>query len=102
MELVPQPQSPEDSSEDAPSEFRWYHKASALLVIILCLEVGLFLVAFPWTEYWETNFFFSFGPGWYRFWQNAYARGAVSGLGALNIYISFVEVFRLRRFAKGR
>ncbi len=92
----------EESPEESTPEFHWYHKASALLVIIFCLEVGLFLIAFPWSEYWETNFFFSFAPGWYQFWQNAYARGAVSGLGALNIYISFQEVFRLRRFARGR
>ena len=30
-------------------------------------------------------------------WDNPYFRGALSGLGLLNIYISFVEVFRLKR-----
>jgi hypothetical protein len=29
-----------------------------------------------------------------------YVRGAVSGLGAVNLYISFVEILRLRRFAR--
>jgi len=27
-------------------------------------------------------------------------RGAVSGLGIVNVYISLVEIFRLRRFAR--
>jgi hypothetical protein len=28
-----------------------------------------------------------------------YVRGAISGLGVLNLYISLGEVFRLRRFS---
>ena len=31
---------------------------------------------------------------------NAYVRGAVSGVGVLNLYISFLEIFRLRRFSR--
>jgi hypothetical protein len=34
------------------------------------------------------------------YWDNLYVRGAVSGLGAVNLYISLVEIFRLRRFAR--
>jgi hypothetical protein len=33
-------------------------------------------------------------------WDNMYLRGAVSGLGLANLYISFVELFRLERFVK--
>jgi hypothetical protein len=29
-----------------------------------------------------------------------YVRGAVSGLGVANLYISFAEIFRLKRFAR--
>ena len=32
--------------------YRWYHKLSAVLLITFCLEVGLFLLIFPWTDYW--------------------------------------------------
>ena len=28
-----------------------------------------------------------------------YLRGAISGLGVVNLYISLIEAFRLRRFA---
>src|SRR5205085_2785100 len=34
------------------------------------------------------------------YWENMYVRGAVSGLGVVNLYISFLEIFRLRRFAR--
>jgi hypothetical protein len=79
--------------------YRWYHKFSALLFIIFCLELGLFLLIFPWTDSWDTNFFAAWIPEWHAWWTNAYLRGAVSGVGVLNLYIGFVEIFRLRRFA---
>ena len=82
--------------------YRWYHLMSALLFILFCLEVGLYLLVFPWTDYWEANFFAALVPEWHRYWSNAYVRGAVSGVGAFNIYISLAEVVRLRRFASRR
>jgi hypothetical protein len=81
-------------------EYRWYHKMSAVLVITFCLEIGFFLLIFPWTEYWESNYFSTLVPEWRLRWDNMYLRGAISGLGAINLYISFVEIFRLRRFAR--
>jgi hypothetical protein len=82
--------------------YRWYHKVSAVLFIVFCLEVGLFLVIFPWTDAWDGNFFAALVPEWHGWWTNAYVRGAVSGVGILNLYIAFQEVFRLRRFAAPR
>ena len=87
---------------ETPRVYRWYHKLSALLLIVFCLEIGTFLLMFPWTEWWERNFFSSLVPEWHRFWDNAYVRGAVSGLGVVNLYISVLEIFRLRRFARSR
>jgi hypothetical protein len=81
-------------------DYRWYHKLMAVVFISVCLEVGLFLLIFPWTEYWAGNFFASLIPEWNRYWENMYARGAISGLGVIDLYISFVEILRLRRFAK--
>ena len=80
--------------------YRWYHKTSAVVFIAFCLEVGLFLMIFPWTEYWEGNYFSAFVPEWHRYWDNMYVRGAISGLGVVNLYIMFVEISRLRRFAR--
>jgi hypothetical protein len=79
---------------------RWYHKFSAVLLIVLCLEIGLFLLVFPWTEYWQNNYLATLVPQWRRYWLNPYLRGAVSGLGVANLYLSLAEIFRLRRFAR--
>ena len=80
--------------------YRWYHKISAVLFITFCLEIGIFLLVFPWTEYWESNYFSHLVGRLELYWDNSYIRGAVSGLGAVNLYIAFLEMFRLRRFSK--
>ena len=78
----------------------WYHKVSGVLFITFCLEIGLFLLVFPWTEYWDGNYFSAFLPDWQRYWDNRYVRGAISGLGVVNLYIGFAEIFHWRRFAR--
>lgn len=83
-----------------PNAWRWYHKFSAVLLIVLCLEIGLFLLVFPWSEYWQANYFASLAPQWRQYWMNTYLRGGVSGLGVANLYLSLTELFRLRRFSR--
>jgi hypothetical protein len=78
---------------------RWYNKALAILLVAFCFEIGLFLVIFPWTPYWDTNYIGALIPQWHQFWNNLYLRGAVSGLGVVNLYIAVLELYRLRRFA---
>lgn len=82
----------------------WFHKVSAVLFIIFCLELGLFLVIYPWTTEWETNLFAGILllkiPRWNEYWLNSYFRGAISGIGLLDLYISIGEIFRLRRFSR--
>lgn len=101
------PQAPQAAGTEAPGPipvgrpaYHWYEKVAAVVFVTFCLEIGIFLVAFPWTAYWDTNYFAAYIPEWHRYWDNMYVRGAVSGLGVVNLYISLIEVFRLRRFAK--
>ena len=105
MSLDPQLPLPQLSVAPPPPpyphhEYRWYHKLSALIFILFCMELGAFLLLFPWTEYWDHNFFSALVPEWHYFWGNSYVRGAISGLGVVNFYIAFLEVLRLRRFAR--
>ncbi len=88
-----------DPPRPAPA-YRWYHKTAALLFIVFCLEIGVVLLVFPWSEYWDNNFFSNLIPMFRNRWDNSYVRGAVSGLGIVNIVIAFSELFRLRRFSK--
>lgn len=78
-------------------------KLSVILYIIICFEIGALLAILPWTDYWENNFFLYFLSaklhlsGIINVVQSGYARGAVTGLGLLNILLGFLEIFRFRQ-----
>lgn len=78
---------------------RWYHKLGAVAGAVFCFELGVFLLIYPWLSSWDVQA--AYLPYWARgIWVSSYLRGAISGLGLLNLYISFAEVFRLRRFSR--
>lgn len=80
-------------------QYRWYHKVAGIAAAIFCFELGVFLLLFPWIPYWDHHYSYLLPRFLRPIWNDPYFRGAVSGVGLLNIYISFVEVFRLRRFS---
>jgi hypothetical protein len=101
MPIDPQTPPVAQIEQAAPDPvYRWYHKTAALLSIVFCLEVGVVLLVFPWSDYWDNNFFATWLPKFHELWGNSYLRGGVSGLGVVNIAIAFGELFRLRRFSK--
>ena len=90
---------PSETEIQAP-RYKWHHKLFGLLSVIFLFEMGIFLMIFPWVSDWQLNYFSSL-PLWAsEIWNSNYFRGAISGLGFLNIYYSFSEVFRLRRFSQ--
>ncbi len=68
-----------------------------LFFVLFCLEIGLVLLLLPWTHLWDNNYFFSVTAQWNKVWLSFYLRGAISGLGLLNLWIGLAEVWRLRR-----
>jgi hypothetical protein len=100
-----------DSSEPPAQVYSWHQKLSSVLFAIFCFEMGIFLIVFPWLGSWQTNYFAWIAPesslgawvadGWRGTWASPYFRGAISGLGLVNVYISLVQVIRLRRFSAG-
>ena len=99
MPVEQEPVENEAAGEPEPSH--WLLRLGALLYVLFCFEVGVFLLFFPWTEWWTHSFFSNLGAEWYAIWSSPYLRGAISGVGVIDIGISFSEVFRLRRFAGG-
>lgn len=85
----------------------WLEKAAALLFVLLCFEIGVFLMVFPWVPAWSRSWFSNLdfavlGRTWEAVWDSTWFRGAVSGVGVVNVMISLVEVVRLRRYASAR
>jgi hypothetical protein len=95
--VEPQSSSIEESEVPAHVRHPWYHKLGIFLFIIVCFEVGAFLMVFPWTPQWDSNSVSNIFPWLRDLWASSYFRGALSGLGLLNIYISLGEVSRLRK-----
>jgi len=54
-------------------------------LILFCLELGAFLVVLPWSSLWERNYFLFRYPALALWLLNAYLRGAISGLGLVDI-----------------
>ncbi len=66
------------------------------LLILFCLELGVFLLLLPWTSLWEQNFFLLRYPVLVRYLLNHYVRGGISGLGLLNVWIAVYEFRHFR------
>lgn len=75
-------------------ERQWF-----VLYILLCLEMGIFLVLVPWSFIWERNYFLQVLPDLRHVLLQPAFRGAVSGLGLANIYLGLSEIARRRRAA---
>jgi hypothetical protein len=72
---------------------KWFRRLSSVLFVIFCFELGLFLLIYPWTDSWVENYFS--GTVWREWWNDPYVRGAVSGVGLVNVWIAIAEVFAL-------
>jgi hypothetical protein len=77
-------------------------KITVIVYILICFEVGILLLILPWTQFWDDNFFLYFITGklnaaWlHGALTSGYVRGAVTGLGILNILAGLRDIVRFR------
>jgi hypothetical protein len=64
-----------------------------LLLTAFFFEAGLVLVIVPWSIYWERNYFVQLLPMVEPFLTSDYVRGAITGLGLVNLVAGFVEIW---------
>ncbi len=79
-----------------PEPVSWSQRLWALIKFLFCFEIGLFLLVFPWVRMWDVNWFAASNLTMHGIWVNPFFRGAVSGIGLLNIWIGFGELFRVK------
>lgn len=88
-------------SEAAPAAAGRPWTWARALGVVVGIEVGLLLLTLPWTPLWSHNLWVQqlrarhsglLGP-----LLSSYARGAVSGLGLINLWIATCEITRFRR-----
>ena len=58
------------------------------LLVVLAFEMGALLLYLPWSIYWEQNFFLSHFPLLRSILLHPSFRGAVSGIGLLDILLA--------------
>ena len=63
-----------------------------LVYVALFIEVGLLLIVLPWSTFWERNYFVYAWPALRPALTNHFLRGAVSGLGLVNLFAGFAEL----------
>jgi hypothetical protein len=104
MSQVPfsQPAPPEHDSEQPspspPNRFeRWHRKVLGICLVTFALELGLFLIVYPWTRGWALNFLpVRVGmSGLLDIWMSYSLRAAVSALGVIDVWIAGAEFWRL-------
>ena len=85
-------------------------KLSVIFYIVLCLEIGLVLTLMPWIPQgffglsdWGNNYFLLYAArktGFYGLQTvvaSGWVRGAVTGVGVLNLGIAFWEIFNFKQ-----
>jgi hypothetical protein len=93
---LPVPDSETAGAASAPQNPRpklgWQRRLLRISLALFIFEVGAFLVIFPWTENWNLNYFQTVAPGIQNLWYQPSFRGALTGLGFVNIYIACLQV----------
>ena len=82
-------------------------RLTVIFFIVLCLEAGVCLTVLPWWQPWGMggwgdNYFLVYAaqkigsPGLLRAVASGWVRGAVTGLGLLNLAMAFWEMFHFK------
>ena len=71
-----------------------------MLLAVFFLEIGVLLIVVPWTSFWDQNVFIELNPWLKRIFNNHFVRGAVSGLGTINIGVAVLEIMELLKNTK--
>ena len=65
---------------------------SRLIFLAYFVEVGLVLLVVPWSPFWDRNYFVQMWPALEALTRSNLVRGAVSGLGVVNLWAAMSEL----------
>jgi len=75
---------------------RWLQRLDLFVRVIVCLCLGLVIVVLPWLPFWDENRLLTLVPWLAPLLLNGVARGIVSGLGLLNIWIAIHDAIHYK------
>lgn len=68
------------------------------IYVLYCFEVGLFLIVFPWMQFWEDNSVLFNYPVLRPILLNNFFRGGVTGLGFANVILGVWEIAHFKYY----
>jgi hypothetical protein len=66
-----------------------------LFIVAFFFEIGFALMVVPWSAFWDRNYFAEAVPAIHAFITNNFVRGAVSGLGVINLIAGLGELISI-------
>jgi hypothetical protein len=82
---------PVDEYAEAPI---WLQRLFAATYVLFCMVLGIWLVALPWSGKWFDQGLAANWPSLQNLLQLGFVKGAVSGLGLIDIWIGVVEAVK--------
>ncbi len=74
----------------------WFQRLKLVIFVFFSVELGMALVVLPWTALWNQNNFLISHPDLRTIFQHSFARGAVSGLGLVDVWIGIWAAVKYR------
>lgn len=74
----------------------WLQRVFITVYVLFCMMLGTVLVLLPWTESWFEAGFVAQWPALQHLLHLGFVRGAVSGLGLIDIWLGVLEAVNYR------
>ncbi len=85
-----------DPPAAAGSSSLWLRRLWAAFQVILLIWMGMVLIVMPWTPAWGQNSLIASRIALRDLIETGFVRGAVTGLGVLNLILGFWEALRYK------
>jgi hypothetical protein len=103
MSLLESRLSSNPSSPGIPASWweRLRSRLGGVLYVLLCVEIGIFLLVMPWSPVWDRSLLLRYYPLLRPVLMSSYLRGAISGLGLVNVWLGVSQAWSFRRSPSG-
>lgn len=68
----------------------WLQRAAMMVYVMFCVILGMYLIVLPWSRWFDSGSITQW-PAAQRILQHGFVRGAVSGLGLIDIWLGLSE-----------
>ena len=93
LEFPPVAPQPVEAQAEVPV---WLQRLFVVVYVVFCIELGLVLIVLPWSPWWDHNSLLTHWPEVRHLLHHGFVRGAVSGLGFLDLWLGISEALHYR------